>query len=291
MNPTLIEWTLNPDGTQGYTSNSKTGCLNGCPYCYARKLAHGRLKQRYLANRDTIASDPLKKYSSWQFDPKYIDPFYPRWWPERLEQIRKHKKPAGIFLNDMSDWMGDYWPEEWTEQEFQIMRDCPQHRFYTLTKQPKNLAKWSPFPDNCWVGVTATDDLGYGLAIKYLAEIEATVKFISFEPLLESPAVVNLTHGEVIKWLIIGACTGSLNSLKYTAMMYPELPLLPHGKMWTLQPKIDWVQEIVEAADRAGVAMFLKNNLRTLVLDGVAKHQIDRSKFLMDRELRQEMPE
>ena len=51
MNRTTIEWVKNPDGTQGYTWNPITGCLNGCPYCYARKLANGRLKQRYLANK------------------------------------------------------------------------------------------------------------------------------------------------------------------------------------------------------------------------------------------------
>lgn len=50
MNKTSIEWAKNPDGTQGYTWNPVTGCLNGCEYCYARKLANGRLKSRYLAN-------------------------------------------------------------------------------------------------------------------------------------------------------------------------------------------------------------------------------------------------
>ena len=30
MNKTPIEWVKNPDGSQGYTSNPITGCLNGC---------------------------------------------------------------------------------------------------------------------------------------------------------------------------------------------------------------------------------------------------------------------
>ncbi|KKK91159.1 hypothetical protein LCGC14_2715740, partial [marine sediment metagenome] len=50
MNKTKIEWVKNPDGTQGYTWNPITGCLNGCDYCYARRLANTRLKERYLAN-------------------------------------------------------------------------------------------------------------------------------------------------------------------------------------------------------------------------------------------------
>lgn len=50
MNRTTIEWVRNPDGSPGFTLNPVTGCLRGCAYCYARKLANGRLKKRYLAN-------------------------------------------------------------------------------------------------------------------------------------------------------------------------------------------------------------------------------------------------
>ena len=184
MNITSIEWSQNPDDSQGYTLNSKTGCLNGCPYCYARKLANGRLKQRYLSNRNIAPIKGKANRSGDIYLDPITDPFYPRFWPERLEQIRKVKKPCGIFLDDMSDWMGDYWPDEWTEQEIQVMRDNPQHRFYTLTKQPQNLMKWSPFPLNCFVGVSATNQQQFDKAVKYLKEVEATVKFISFEPLL-----------------------------------------------------------------------------------------------------------
>ena len=50
MNKTSIEWVKNPDGSQGYTWNPVTGCLNGCEYCYARRLANTRLRDRYLKN-------------------------------------------------------------------------------------------------------------------------------------------------------------------------------------------------------------------------------------------------
>jgi len=302
MNPTRIEWTQNPDGTQGYTFNPITGCLNhvngmckggGFP-CYAYRLANGRLKQRYLANENWA---PLSYYTDIDKENENhprVNPFYPRWWPERLYDVpdMEHAKPKGVFVCNMGELFGDWIPEEWVKLIMtRIGFWCKQHRFYLLTKQPQNLAKWSPFPDNCWVGVTATDDLGYGLAIKHLAEIDATVKFISFEPLLESPAVVNLTHGEVVKWVIIGACTGTLNSLKYTAMMYPELSLLPHGKMWTLQPKIEWVQEIVKAADKAGVAVFLKDNLQpVLPLSWFEGTRWFSWAYAKDKQLRQEMP-
>ncbi len=52
INRTKIDWALNPDGLPGYTWNPITGCLNNCPYCYARKLANTRLRERYLANKN-----------------------------------------------------------------------------------------------------------------------------------------------------------------------------------------------------------------------------------------------
>ena len=73
-----------------------------------------------------------------------------------------------------------------------------------------------------------------------------------------------------INWVIIGACTGTGNDLAELQLKYPELTLIPYGnnkwvKKWTAQPKIEWVDEIVRAADKVGVPVFLKNNLDPLL--------------------------
>jgi len=192
---TQIEWVKNPDNTtQGITVNSKTGCKNHTPEglclgglfpCYAWRLAYTRLKQRYLEHANLAIPDGETHKHLYLKNEHYRDPFYPRFWEDRLKQPYQVKRPTGIFLDDMSDWMGDYWPEEWTQAELQMMRDNPQHRIYTLTKQPQNLIKFSPFPPNCYVGVSVTRNNQLENALKYLKQIEATVKFISFEPLLE----------------------------------------------------------------------------------------------------------
>ena len=89
MNKTSIEWVKNPDDSQGYTWNPITGCLNhvdglckggGFP-CYAYRLAHGRLKSRYIAN---MSLPPIFKEN---LSTAGNDPFYPRFWPERVSQI------------------------------------------------------------------------------------------------------------------------------------------------------------------------------------------------------------
>ena len=262
---TKIPWVKNPDGRQGYTLNAISGCLQGCEYCYARKLANGRLRGVYLANNILPGHDEPDHESH------HLDPFYPRFWPSKLDGFTT-KTPLGIFVCSMGEMFGPWVPAEWQRQIFEMIRGRPQHRFYLLTKQPQNLIKWSPFPDNCWVGVTATDHNMAFNASCNLIPIEAKVKFISFEPLLGhiGPAVLDLLL-EQIQWVIIGAQTK---------------PYKP--------PKIEWVQEIVEACDKAGVAVFLKKNLKPLLAttvngnDIIESHNLWAFKYF---KLRQELPQ
>ena len=297
MNRTSIEWCKNPDGSQGWSWNPLTGCLNhtngmcngGNFPCYAYRLANTRLKARYLANTQ-LAHDHAFGAS--------LDPFYPRFWPDRLEDIKRphypfstwtanapmtkewaerqppnyhaRRKKVGVFTCDMSDLFGIGIPEEWTRQILDAIQVNGVDRFYLLTKQPQNLIKFSPFPDNCWVGVTATNPkmLWYGL--QSLLKIEAKIKYISFEPLLEAMPndggwpLLGSMEACGINWIIIGAQTKP-----------------------TVMPKIEWVREIVEAADKAGIPVFLKNNLRELLCRGSTPWAWKANTGL----LRQEMPE
>jgi hypothetical protein len=94
-----------------------------------------------------------------------------------------------------------------------------------------------------------------------------------------------------ISWLIVGALTGSLEDIKKANYTHtPNMPLEPHGKKWTLQPRIEWVREIVSAADKAGVKVFLKDNLDPLLrtVDGQIPSGLCDN---YGHTLRQEMPE
>ncbi len=275
-------WAKNPDGTPGYTFNPITGCLNhvdglckgGNFPCYAWGLANGRLKPLYLANLNIATQDETTGNP-------FRDPFYPRFWPEKVSEMKPlfHRKEKGIFVCDMSDLFGIGIPDDWISQVLFAIKVNPWHRFYLLTKQPQNLIKFSPFPDNCWVGVTATNtDMFYNACFQ-LRNIKATVKYLSLEPLLDfaQPGYVLdmehwiknwLWHG--IKWVIIGAQTK---------------PYKP--------PKIEWVREIVEACDKAGIPVFLKDNLKPLLTsnfkgkDVIESHNLWAFKYF---KLRQEMP-
>ena len=243
MNKTGIEWVKNPDGSQGYTWNPITGCLNGCEYCYARKLANGRLRNVYLANSNfppAIEGTHLRAKAC-------NDPFYPRFWEERcLADTVNLKTPKGVFVCDMGELFGDWIPLEWQEMIFRTIKRNPQHRFYLLTKQPQNLIKFSPFPSNAWVGVTATDEVMFAAAHFHLVNIEALVKYVSLEPLLKwdgraTEAMIHQATQAGVSWLIIGAQTKPLRL-----------------------PELEAVRGIEAAAKREGIAVFLKNNLKPL---------------------------
>ncbi len=247
MGRTRIEWVKNEDGTQGYTYNPITGCINhingmcngGYFPCYAYKLANGRLKSRYLANKHWNTNTP-KDYKGYP----NLDPFYPRFWEEKLNDLVVHpKKRRGIFICDMGEFFGDWIPREWQDRIFSVIRAHPQHRFYLLTKQPQNLINQSPFPANCWVGVTACNETMFTEALWQLNKIRATVKYISIEPFLgRIPQYVGALKNCGIDWVIIGAQTK---------------PYKP--------PKIDWVTEVVKTCDKSSIKVFLKDSLKPLL--------------------------
>lgn len=235
MNKTNIEWT-------DFTWGPVTGCLKRCPFCYANALANGRLKERYLANKNVMAGDPS-------------DPFAPRSWPSRFEykhlrvpakyQSKNPALPLGsamIFTVSMGDLLGPWVEEDIIMQVIDIALNHPQHIFHFLTKFPENLAHWNPWPENAWVGASigsSSDARGRHVS-EFIEGVKAPVRFISAEPLL-GEFVGMIPHW--LDWIIIGAETGNRKGKPALADVHC------------------WAGEIIEAADLAGVPVFLKDNL------------------------------
>ena len=113
----------------------------------------------------------------------YPNGFDPTYYPEAINSPMKLKKPSIISVG----WVGDVigYGLEHKDDIYDTIINCPQHRFLFLTKNPRELIAWGKFPDNCWVGVSATDQRQFDEAVRYLKEVKATVKYISSEPLLE----------------------------------------------------------------------------------------------------------
>ncbi len=212
-----------------------------------------------------------------RFADRYPNGFKPTIYPEALLSPLYLKKPSRILCAFMGDLFWDcpdfdpHRPVSITFPDGQqiincslnlvvkdIIQHCPQHTFLFLTKQPQNLIKFSPFPDNCYVGVSATGFKMFAEAMLYLSAVEAKVKYISFEPLLQRIGTdVKGGYGaefladdfqSYLNWVIIGAQTK---------------PYKP--------PQIEWIREIVEACDKAGIPVFLNDNLNPLFAENDCK--------------------
>jgi hypothetical protein len=183
---------------------------------------------------------------------------------------------------------GDWVKDEWMQSIITWVKTFHEYIFIFLTKQPQNLIKWSPFPDNCWVGVTATNRKMLMEAKKAFNSpitsdgIRARIKFISFEPLLE-PIIcqhewIDKTppHQFRSRTMPISVCSkcgqgqnwGDLNDEFIGSNGKPIIQWLIIGAQTKpyKPPKIEWIQEITEAADRAKIPVFLKDNLKPLLI-------------------------
>ena len=181
------------------------------------------------------------KNISQRFHNHYPDGFEPHYYPEAIDSPKHLKKASIIGVG----WVGDVigYGFAFRDQIFGTIGQCPRHKFLFLTKNPDQLVKWEPFPDNVWVGVSCTNRQQTIEAGFWMRNVKAGLKFLSFEPLLEhiKPTFLEYVEEGVqgLGWVILGARTQ------------------PY-----LCPSPESVAEIVTAAKRADIPIFLKNNLK-----------------------------
>jgi len=232
---TKIEWVQNPDGTRGETWNPIVGCHKisaGCQNCYAERMAK-RLKGMGLPQYQDVVDE-----HGWTGKIGYANESV---WDKPL----RWRKPRQVFVCSMSDL---FHPEVgWREQVmiWSAMEQCPQHTFQILTKRPEAMRRfvtevWFDYTEehvalpNVWLGVTV-EQHDYGYRTSVLASTPATVRFVSFEPLLgpmdNYPGVL-----DGMDWAIIGCESG------------------PHRRPM----KLEWALDLVDQCRAAGVSVFVK---------------------------------
>jgi len=122
--------------------------------------------------------------------------------------MEEHHPASKIFVCDMGDLFGICVPDDAIEMILSLCLQCPNDIFQFLTKRPERLADFNPWPDNCWVGATATDQKMFDKAIRALYDVDARIRFLSCEPLLG-----RITFGAFLPnpfdWIIVGALTRS----------------------------------------------------------------------------------
>lgn len=205
-----IEWTES-------TWNPVTGCTKisaGCLHCYAERMA-----KRLCAMGNS----------------HYRNGFKVTLHPEILEYPLRWKRPHTIFVNSMSDIFHEEVPDEYILQIFHIMNQAFWHRFQVLTKRSERLLAMNQlihWTDNIWMGVTV-ENAEHAYRIDHLRNTQASVKFLSLEPLLGP--LTNLSI-EGIDWIIVGGESGPM-----------ARPI-----------KEEWVREIHEHCIQHNIPFFFK---------------------------------
>jgi protein gp37 len=185
-NTTQIEWT-------DATWNPVTGCskiTRGCDFCYAE-----RFSERFRG----VPGHPFEN----GFDLTLR--------PERLTQPLSWRQPRRIFVNSMSDLFHKEIPVPFIDSVFDTMELATWHTFQVLTKRSSLMARYlrsryreTSAPSHIWLGVSVEDSKG-AARLKHLRDAPASVRFVSFEPLLASVGKVDLTG---IHWAIVGGESG-----------------------------------------------------------------------------------
>lgn len=211
---TQIEWT-------DATWNPITGCTKitaGCDFCYAE-----RFSERFRG----VPGHPFEK----GFDLTLR--------PERLRQPLNWRKPRRIFVNSMSDLFHKEVPKSFINSIFDTMEEASWHTFQVLTKRSSLMVQYlrgryviGLAPPHIWLGVSV-ENAKNAVRVKHLRTARATVKFISFEPLLGPVGTIDLSG---IDWAIVGGESG------------------PHARPMAE----DWAIELRDQCRAANVAFFFK---------------------------------
>lgn len=184
MKKTSIEWTEE-------TWNPTTGCTKvsaGCKYCYAEVMAN-RLKAMGIDG--------------------YENGFRFSIMPDRLAQPLKKRKPTRYFVNSMSDLFHEEMPTAFLDKIMGVIALTPRHTYQILTKREDAMLDYfrsRSIPENVWLGVTVENKKHGVPRIAKLRNLQASIKFLSIEPLLEDIGQIDLTG---IHWVIVGGESGA----------------------------------------------------------------------------------
>lgn len=177
-----IEWTE-------ASWNPVTGCSKvspGCENCYAERMA---IRLQAMGQKN------------------YVDGFSVRCHEDSLLIPGSWRKPRMIFVNSMGDLFHDEVPGSFIHSVFGVMNGVSRHVYQVLTKRSSRLMEMGSelvWGSNIWAGVSV-ENSDFLYRVDHLRSVPASVRFISFEPLLGPVDSVDLSG---IYWVIAGGESG-----------------------------------------------------------------------------------
>ena len=210
--------------------NTITGCQGiGCRVrdnCWARDMV-----RRFPQLHGYLTSDPDER----------VDFSKPHFHPNRLDKPLYWRKPRRIGVCFLGDWMDEQVLDEWIGRMLAVISDCPQHTFFTLTKQVDRLASIRPHLPNLWNGVSPTDQADANWMLPELLKVPGK-RWISIEPMLGPTNIIWALRPQLhpslfcLNWVVLGAESG------------PRRRPCPH----------EWMIDVVRQCRCAGTPVWVK---------------------------------
>lgn len=271
------------------TWNPVTGCLHGCKYCYARRIAE-RFRareiydpecqcQRKLIERGMLKGlgKPLELTYPWEQKNKdgsitnaaYPFGFEPTFHRYRLDEPQSWKKPRNIFVCSMADLFGDWVPDEWIAEVFKACDAAPWHRYLFLTKNPKRLCLMAIATKVFLWNVDHPDSQVHPRTTEYAEVMRLPIRDNWwFGSTIDNSKATCFCDGRTWNTFTsiepltepLNMGIGSFGNSKWTIIGAET-----GNRKGKIAPKREWVENIVEAAQITGMKVFMKESLRDLM--------------------------
>lgn len=188
-----IEWTH-------HTFNPWWGCAKvspACKHCYAETWAKrvgeslwgARAPRRFFGEKHW--SEPLR-------------------WNAEAEQAGERRRVFCASMADVFETRAELNP--WRDKLWALIESTPSLDWLLLTKRPHNIgvfAPWTEWPAQVWLGTTAENQHWADIRIPELVKHDASVRFISAEPLLGEIDLTPWLAAGQLDWVIAGGESGS----------------------------------------------------------------------------------
>lgn len=253
------------------TWNPVTGCLHGCDYCYARRIAERfGLNQMPIFTDYPVLNEPVRCTYTYDYmraaginagkiQPYPFD-FTPTFHRYKLDEPKHWKKPRNIFVCSMADLFGEWVPDTWIDDVIRATQKALQHRYLFLTKNPERYGNWlERFEEGRISGLDEVADCWFGASVSNNAEMEranrSRAMWISIEPIREQ---IETDEDQFLqfepytgaeqrrwKWVVIGAETGNSKN--------------------KVVPQRGWIEDIAKVCADFGTPVFMKESLRDIM--------------------------
>lgn len=193
MQPTNISWA-------DYSWNPQTGCSRAGPICYDAESEKVKCYAEKLSRQQGRTQEP------WTVENASENITFHE---ERLEEPNSYNWPEGpgrVFVGSMTDMFHSETDPGKVQSVLDKCREYPEHIWIWLTKRPHHAAEWRlDWPENTMLGVSVgSSGKEYPSTthrIEQLRDVDAPMKWVSFEPLLEPMPELALDH---LDWMVVG---------------------------------------------------------------------------------------